>query len=754
MGFKKTSEGRVFFKSPDNDDGPLSQALANSEPLVPKDNTQMQILLLLKSLNTKLKASREDQEILAKDLQAFKDTVTKLEKKTPITGKISEPKQLAEAKAKIKALEEKFEQQGSHYIDLEQQVARKQNEVSKKTSRVEDSVKKALKLVEHIKESAASDDSAVQALKEDIEKQRKAEETILKKQKALEETQKDQGEKMVDNVAAYVALTKRVSNSEERHDTLENKIADSASDYIKLDRKIDKVIEDRNRILRKVERIEQAVLETRDALNAKAMVLLTDQGAVAGVDVPQIGDSATQTDPMALQKRLEEEALMPWWRKPMRLPVASLVMMGVIILLLGYIISALQYGRSPAPVDIPSEPARVSVNVAPPKTETLIEAAEAPLLTEPIIEQDIMEGRLDTAKSEIEVQDAEVFEPQFGIAEGEGDPVLIQEEGRPIDVNNQDSLNKAFNQDPQGVAQALNEIEPSSLPAADQGVAQVNALQTHQTAAYKAGLRQRIQPDRALEDLAKKIETQAFDGVPEAQHDMGAIYVAGHGKVKQNLKRAVAWFTEASNNGVANATYNLGVLHHRGLGMDADLPRAMQLYQKAADQGHGEAQYNLGIAHIEGVGTAYNPAKAAQFFEGAARQGVTEAAYNLGLIYENGLLGRAEPGRALSWYKYAAAQGSPEAQSALNQLAASLSISVEDVNSIVETVRSSNGDNNALISRIQEELMERGFYPGPVDGQIGPVTRSSIRAFQLAAELPIDGEPSQTLLDVLSVSRY
>ncbi len=778
MGFKKTSEGRVFFKSPDNDDAPaerpLSKALANSEPLVAKDNTQMQILLLLKSLNTKLKSSREDHEALAKDVTGFKKTLASLEKTGPITGEVIDSKQIDEAQKKIKALEKKAAQYEKNYIDLEQQVSSKQNEISKKAARVEENVTKTLELVETIKVSATEQTETVLQIKEDVEKQRKIEEALANKQKSLEKTQKEQGEKMVDNVAAYVALTKRVGETEERHDKLDNKIEDGRADYIKLDRKIDKVIEDRNRILRKVERIEQAVLETRDALNAKAMVLLTDKGAVSGVDMPQISHQAMQTDPLALRKRIEEEALMPWWRRPLRISSASLVVMALLVLLVGYLISAWSSGAQKPVTDTAARDPIVSLSKVdladPPALDVQpepIQTARLPIVNEPepLIEpalsaEDIAAYEpsasdvIDSPPKKIEPVEP-AYEPDFGITihKGVDDPSKIKKGVTSIDLHNSQQVEDAFEQDPEALAHELNKIEPSPARATIPAPV-IETAKPSQTDAYKAGLKTRIRPDKSLKDLAKKIETQAFDGIPEAQHDMGAIYVSGHNNVPQDLDRAVLWFTEASDNGIANATYNLGVLHHRGLGMERDVPRAMRLYEKAADQGHAEAQYNLGIANIEGVGMQYDPAKAAVYFERAAKQGVMEAAYNLGLIHENGLLGQAEPGQALSWYKHAAEQGSPEAKSALNQLASSLGISVDDVNSIVETVRKSKSPSagKGLVSQIQSELFERGFYPGPVDGEMGPITRSSIRAYQLAAELPINGEPSQTLLDVLQSS--
>ena len=47
-----------------------------------------------------------------------------------------------------------------------------------------------------------------------------------------------------------------------------------------------------------------------------------------------------------------------------------------------------------------------------------------------------------------------------------------------------------------------------------------------------------------LPDVVKNIETQAFAGNAEAQHDLAAIYTAGHGGVNQNFERAAFWFRE------------------------------------------------------------------------------------------------------------------------------------------------------------------------------------------------------------------
>lgn len=53
----------------------------------------------------------------------------------------------------------------------------------------------------------------------------------------------------------------------------------------------------------------------------------------------------------------------------------------------------------------------------------------------------------------------------------------------------------------------------------------------------------------------------------------------------------------------------------------------------------------------------------------------------------------------------------------------------------------------AYIVGIQEELTDKGYRPGPIDGVMGSQTRAAIRAYQRDAGLPVDGIASNELLD-------
>lgn len=54
--------------------------------------------------------------------------------------------------------------------------------------------------------------------------------------------------------------------------------------------------------------------------------------------------------------------------------------------------------------------------------------------------------------------------------------------------------------------------------------------------------------------------------------------------------------------------------------------------------------------------------------------------------------------------------------------------------------------------QIQEELLRRGYWPGPADGRFGPRTREAIRQFEIDLDRPVTGEASAQLLTDLKTS--
>ena len=58
-------------------------------------------------------------------------------------------------------------------------------------------------------------------------------------------------------------------------------------------------------------------------------------------------------------------------------------------------------------------------------------------------------------------------------------------------------------------------------------------------------------------------------------------------------------------------------------------------------------------------------------------------------------------------------------------------------------------DNGAMIQEIKQLLAKLDLGPGPIDGTLDPTTVDAIRSYQQMAGLPVDGQPSQALLQDL-----
>ena len=106
------------------------------------------------------------------------------------------------------------------------------------------------------------------------------------------------------------------------------------------------------------------------------------------------------------------------------------------------------------------------------------------------------------------------------------------------------------------------------------------------------------QQERTPQEVADLL-TQAERGDPEAQLEVGEMYVAGR-DVPQNDVVAFAWYRQAAEAGVAAAQFNVGLMYSAGRGVPRDEAEAVTWYQQAAAQGLAEAQVNLGVIFAAG----------------------------------------------------------------------------------------------------------------------------------------------------------
>lgn len=529
-----------------------------------------------------------------------------------------------------------------------------------------------------MKETVGRYSDLITALENKVDRQAAAEEELRERQEKIEQE--------------YTASMQKMQKAV----LLAERIEEAINQQNRLARRIEQITQDKARMLRKLERIEEAVVETQTALNTKSLVMVGEQ--TRAVNAPSARMSRPAND--------QDESL--WQSTTMRRLASTVAVFALIAGLSWGVYQAIPQSRF------------ASVETAPVAAENLL--AEPPYMpaNTPDVRAQVPEPSLynttpDTSDVARTVENLIAPETSPAPAPAAALPDIIQKQAETIaspTVNvlgkSDDELVAMLNDDPNALASALNNITPGAAampgtiapepPAVEKTVTPV-AVPTPPPAAQAAEndssvndflraqsdsrpLSQRIQPDASLPAALKPVEEKAFEGVPEAQHDLAALYTAGQGGVKTNFARAAQWFEEAALNNIPNARYNLGVLYHQGLGVKQDTAQAINWYKAAAAQNHPEAQYNLGIAYIEGVGTEYNPQKAAANFESAARSGILEASYNLGLIYENGLLGTPQVEDAIYWYNRAAEQGSPEGKAALNQLAKNMGYSESRIKDI------------------------------------------------------------------------
>ncbi len=557
------------------------------------------------------------------------------------------------------------------------------------------------KSLHELEDKAEKSEKAYLALENKLRTRDTIENEISQRQARFERALKDTENKLVQAAAGQSLLDQRLKESEDFRTGVNSRIDEAVAQQARMDRQLEKIGQDKSRMLRKVERMEEILTETQDTLKARALVLLTDQSNAG--NLPQLsayGDAAEAANADA-----------PWWRKSVRMQSVGMVSMIVAALLFGWTINQIQQPNVPS-IAVLENGGLAKLNLKENKWEPVsaeaavaVPAVQAPAAAEPTLTP----------------VDAETVQQMNEVPATEQTPAAQD----AIDASDE-QLMRALEEDPDALAAQLNEIAPGARQELDMDapVATTAPAQTNEqvasvpparttTGAYNpvdavatiafaqdpqvanlvakekgaGSVAQRIKADPALPEKIKELEQQAFAGTPEAQHDLAAIYTAGRGGVTQNFEKAALWFREAADQKIANAGYNLGVLYHQGLGVEKDVERALYWYREAAKLGHPEAQYNLGIAFIEGIGTDYNAPVAAAFFESAANQGVVEAAYNLGLIYENGLVGNAKPEDALLWYKIAADGGSTDAKAAMTQLSSTLNIKSDDVSKLVERMK-------------------------------------------------------------------
>jgi len=246
-------------------------------------------------------------------------------------------------------------------------------------------------------------------------------------------------------------------------------------------------------------------------------------------------------------------------------------------------------------------------------------------------------------------------------------------------------------------------------------------------------------------DLPKAAELyqQASDkGSLSATDSLGFMYQKGLG-VQEDLGKAAELYKQAADKGLAASLRNLGFLYANGLGVDKDLLKAAELYQQGADKGDATAANNLGLAYEEGRGVTKDALQALKYYNQAIDAGNAAAAYNLGLMYVNGNGIRKDPVKAVALFQKSADAGDADGMYELgfcydagrgvpkdyNEAAKWVVKAVASGSSFALKEMTTNFKNWEQPFRVavQRDLIQRGVYSGPTNGNFGQATLAALR---------------------------
>ena len=127
-------------------------------------------------------------------------------------------------------------------------------------------------------------------------------------------------------------------------------------------------------------------------------------------------------------------------------------------------------------------------------------------------------------------------------------------------------------------------------------------------------------------------------------------------------------FSQAAQQGLDLAQYNLAILYFTGQGVDQDYALAFSWTEAAALQGHVNAQANLASLYLEGTGVVQDVDKAIDWFSNAGRSGHANAAITLALMYRDGKPIKQDFVQAHAWAQVAQREEHPEAEGVLRDL--------------------------------------------------------------------------------------
>lgn len=166
------------------------------------------------------------------------------------------------------------------------------------------------------------------------------------------------------------------------------------------------------------------------------------------------------------------------------------------------------------------------------------------------------------------------------------------------------------------------------------------------------------------ESAAEEVFEEILKQVPHgwSMFSLATILTKRHSDIKSDddrrgLRRALALYRSAAEQGVAPACLNVSNMHMLGIGTEVDTELGMQWLVKAAKAGDPIAQVQLATRLSRGEDVGRDEGKAFRLFERAAQTGRPTSLFNVGVAYLAGQGVEADEQKAIQYFKEAAETG-------------------------------------------------------------------------------------------------
>ena len=173
--------------------------------------------------------------------------------------------------------------------------------------------------------------------------------------------------------------------------------------------------------------------------------------------------------------------------------------------------------------------------------------------------------------------------------------------------------------------------------------------------------------------------------------------------------KAAQYLILASDEGSAEAQFELAKLYETGLGVERNIDRALELYELSASADFPDALNDLGFLYFQG-GTGNiirDQRKALDYFKRAADLNQPQAMFNYAALIDDGLIDGTGPSDAAHYLYKSLRSGSRQVLEILTNKPTMF--------------------KQETLKELQKQLSTYAFYDGPIDGDFGSQSKKSIR---------------------------